>query len=305
MSQENSTVEGDCREALPIVAVDIGNARIKVGRFEASFGWQRDVDRAASPAGGGESGETPRRPGRSLPSPIDTLSFAGVRPAFDELSGWLDKAGLPTFSWWIGSVNRPATTILLDWLRDVRPNDPVMLLASTDLPLAIRVPEPDKVGVDRLLDAVAADVLREPGRPAVVVDMGTAITVDLVAADGAFCGGAILPGIAMSARALSEFTDLLPEVDVTDLPEPPPPVGKSTVEAMQSGLFWFAVGAIRELATRMAAGQEPPAASLPPMEPNLFLTGGAGAAVAALLGPEARLVPHLTLSGIALTAQAR
>jgi type III pantothenate kinase len=195
-------------------------------------------------------------------------------------------------------------------------------LAAGDLPLRVAVPRPDMVGVDRLLDAVAANRLRDASRPAVVVDVGTAITVDAVSADGVFLGGAILPGIGMSARALHEFTDLLPLIDVeqassllgessrvraTHQPQPmavrcthptslPPAVGRDTEAAMRSGLFWGAVGAIRELVARVAddAGSQP----------QVFLTGGAGPAVADLLGPDAHHVPHLTLAGIALTAQA-
>jgi len=129
----------------------------------------------------------------------------------------------------------------------------------------------------------------------VVVDVGTAITVDLVSRQGAFLGGAILPGIGMSARALHNFTDLLPLIDVSDLAGPPPALGTSTEQAMQSGLFWGAVGAIRQLVERL--GREAGGT------PEVFLTGGAGPAVAALLGPHARHVPHLTLAGIALAAR--
>lgn len=304
MSDGNGTVEEGSREELPIIAVDIGNARIKLGRFHASCGSRSDRDCAAASARGEELSAASFRSSQALPLPVATLALAGDKPAFDQLTGWLGKASLPVFSWWIGSVNRPATTALLDWLLDTRPHDPVTLLASTDLPIALRVAEPDRVGVDRLLDAVAANVLREPGRPAVIVDVGTAITVDLVAVDGAFCGGAILPGIAMSARALREFADLLPAVDIADFREPPAPVGKSTVEAMRSGLFWFAVGAVRELAARMAVEQQGSAALSASDEPHLFLTGGAGAVIAGLLGSQARLVPHLTLAGIALAARA-
>ena len=96
-------------------------------------------------------------------------------------------------------------------------------------------------GIDRLVDAVAANRLRKSHRPAAIVDVGTAITVDLVAADGAFLGGSILPGIALSARALHEFTDLLPLVDVGELVEPPPALGTDTEAAMRSGLFWGAM----------------------------------------------------------------
>jgi type III pantothenate kinase len=128
----------------------------------------------------------------------------------------------------------------------------------------------------------------------VVVDVGSAITVDLVSPAGVFLGGAILPGIAMSARAMNSFTDLLPRVDMSELAAPPPAVGTATDPAMRSGLFWGAVGAIRQLIERMAfeVGGDP----------EVFLTGGAAPAVAELLGPHARHVPNLTLSGIALAA---
>ena len=166
------------------------------------------------------------------------------------------------------------------------------LLSAADLPLAVRLDRPDMVGIDRLVDAVAVNRLRD-GRAAVIVDVGTAITVDLVAADGAFLGGSILPGLEMSARALHEFTDLLPFVDVSELSEPPPPLGTKTEEAMRSGLFWGTVGAIRQLVEELGreAGNHP----------QVFLTGGAGAAVAELLVPDAQFVPHLTLAGIALS----
>ena len=165
-----------------------------------------------------------------------------------------------------------------------------MLLTSGDLPLTVKLPRPDMVGVDRLLDGLAANRLRTPGRPAVVVDVGLAITVDLLDADGAFLGGAILPGIAMSARALHEFTDLLPQIDMAELAEPPPALGTATVAAMRSGLFWGAVGAVRQLVEQLTGNSDA----------EVFLTGGAGPVVAQLMGTAARYVPHLTLAGIAL-----
>jgi len=257
--------------SLPIVAVDIGNARIKVGLFC------------------GCSGE-------GLPEPEAVLALDGQRPEWGRLAGWVEGLGEPHLHWWMGSVNRPNTTRTLDWLRDRRPADPVALLAAGDLPLEVRLERPDMVGIDRLLAAVAANHLRAADRPAVVADLGTAITVDLVSSGGAFLGGAILPGIGMSARAMHEFTDLLPLVDMTELTDPPPALGTSTVGAMRSGLFWLAVGAIRELGARLSKELD--------REPEVFLTGGAGPAVATLIGPATRHEPHLTLGGIALTARA-
>ncbi len=249
----------------PIVAVDIGNNRIKLGWFDSAAG-----------------------PG--LPAPCYTLQITGEAPDLARIAGWL--AGRRA-SWWIGSVNRPTATRLVEWIRDYDPATPVTMMAAGDLPLQVALERPDMVGIDRLLDAVAVNHLRHPDRPAVVVDVGSAITVDLVSASGAFLGGAIAPGIGMSARALHAFTDLLPLVEALDLTSPPPALGVSTLTAIRSGLFWGAVGTIRELTTRLGAEVGGSA--------EVFLTGGAGPAVAELLGDEVHHVPHLTLAGIALS----
>ncbi len=293
----------------PLVAVDVGNARIKLGLF---------AKHCAEAA---------------IPEPLGILSLLGDAPELDQIGPWLAEARRTSFPtrpeeptsslsgpgertswktrptsttpahgvcglhWWIASVNRPAASRLIDWLHEHRPADHATLLACGDLPLTVRLPRPDMVGIDRLVDAVAVNRLRRPGSVAAIVDVGSAITVDLVSADGAFLGGAILPGIAMSARALHEFTDLLPLVDVSDLSTPPPALGTATEPAIESGLFWGSVGAIRELVERLGE-----TATGDARQPQVFLTGGAGAAVARLLGPHARYVPHLTLAGIALAA---
>jgi type III pantothenate kinase len=261
----------------PLIAVDVGNSRIKLGLFRQTVA-------------------------AGLPEPETTLHLTGRLPEFGQLHAWLESSSAAAedgkgedgrhLRWHIGSVNRPAASRLIDWLRDHRPDDEVMLLTSGDLSLAVKLPRPDMVGVDRLLDGLAANRVRMPGHMAVVVDAGSAITVDLVDADGAFLGGAILPGIAMSARALHEFTDLLPQIDMAELAEPPPALGTATVAAMRSGLFWGAVGAVRQLVEQLV-GQH---------DGEIFLTGGAGPIVAELMGTSARYVPHLTLAGIALAA---
>ncbi len=253
----------------PLVAVDVGNSRMKLGLFDR-----------ATPAG--------------LPEPRRTLHLTGDAPELNRVSQGLLEQIPGAVSWWIGSVNRPLSSRLTDWLHLHRPDDRVTLLASGDLPLRVALERPDMVGIDRLLDAVAANQLRRPDRPAIVIDVGSAITVNLVSADGAFRGGAILPGIGLSARALHAFTDLLPLVDLSELSTPPGPLGTATVPAMQSGLFWGAVGAIRELIRRLS-GQETE-------QVDVFLTGGAAPALADVLRDTARCVPHLTLAGIALTA---
>jgi type III pantothenate kinase len=255
----------------PLIAVDVGNNRMKFGCFDRGLQAQ-------------------------LPAPCATLEIDDEAPDLGLLSQWIHNRQDVPLSWWIGSVNRHACTRLIDWLRECRREDPVTLVSAGDLPLEVAVPRPDMVGIDRLIDATAANWLRDAGRSAVVVDVGSAITVDLVSSRGVFLGGAILPGIAMSARALHEYTDLLPLIDMTELTTPPAALGTATVPAMRSGLFWGAVGAIRQLTEQLAIGLND--------EPHLFLTGGAGPAVAELLGARAEHVPHLTLAGIALIAEA-
>jgi type III pantothenate kinase len=146
--------------------------------------------------------------------------------------------------------------------------------------------------------AVAVNELRQPSRAAIVVHVGSAITVNAVSSEGAFLGGAILPGIGMSARALHEFTDLLPLSEMTELRDAPEPLGISTVTALRSGLFWGAVGAMRELTARLGARLS---------RPQMFLTGGAAPSVAKFLVDAsdecACYVPHLTLAGVALSAR--
>jgi type III pantothenate kinase len=167
-----------------------------------------------------------------------------------------------------------------------------------DVPIAIHVDEPHRVGIDRLLGAFAANRLRHPQRAAIVVDLGTAITVDLVDAHGAFAGGAILAGIGLSARALAQHTDGLPAVKLDSFEHVPPALGKSTVKAIHAGVFWGAVGAIRQLAANLAAGLALP--------PEVFLAGGSSPQVAKVLSASkswsVRHVPHLVLAGIALAS---
>src|SRR4051812_29854162 len=115
------------------------------------------------------------------------------------------------------------------------------------IPLPVRVPRPDAVGADRLGDAWAATL--RFGAPLVVVNLGTATTVDAVSAGGAFLGGAILTGIDLGARALARGTAQLPQVDVAELPEP---IGTDTPSALASGLVLGHLGAVRELVIRMS-----------------------------------------------------
>jgi type III pantothenate kinase len=145
------------------------------------------------------------------------------------------------------SVVPAALDILRDFL-DRHSDAPVVVVRDDiPLPIALSVEAPDQVGTDRLCAAAAG--YERAQQACVIVDFGTAITVNAVGDDGSFLGGAILPGVGLGARALAEFTAALPRIQVT---EPTTALAGTTETAMQSGLFFGTRGAVRELVERIA-----------------------------------------------------
>ena len=118
------------------------------------------------------------------------------------------------------------------------------------LPIDVRVDEGTAVGPDRLVNTVAG--YDQFGGDLILVDFGTATTFDVVAADGAYVGGAIAPGVNLSLQALHEAAAALPHVDIA---KPQRVVGTNTVACMQSGVFWGYVGLVREICNRIKAEQ--------------------------------------------------
>lgn len=114
--------------------------------------------------------------------------------------------------------------------------------------IEVRIDKPSEAGADRLVNAVGAFVAY--GGPAIVIDSGTATTFDIVGADGAFEGGVILPGINLSLQALHEAAARLPRVEIRD---PGRIIGKDTVSAMQSGIYWGSIEMIEGLCRRIRA----------------------------------------------------
>ena len=114
------------------------------------------------------------------------------------------------------------------------------------MPVRTALVRADQTGVDRLLGAWTAWSIY--GAPVIVVDLGTATTVDVVDADGFFVGGAILPGAVVALDALIAHAPRLPRID---LGSPSGPSGDDTASAVRSGIVFSQVGAVRELVTRM------------------------------------------------------
>lgn len=165
--------------------------------------------------------------------------------------------------------------------------EPFVLQAGVKTGLKVRYRNPHEVGADRIAGAIGA-VLRRPASNVIVVDCGTATTLDVVTAEGDYLGGAILPGIGISVESLAGKTAKLPTVEIT---RPASALGRSTIESIQSGVYHGHAGAIRrlldELIREVFAGRKP----------YIIGTGG----FSRLLEPETlfdEIVPELVLLGL-------
>ncbi|MGH9309033.1 MAG: type III pantothenate kinase [Vicinamibacterales bacterium] len=161
--------------------------------------------------------------------------------------------------------------------------------ANAGIPIAYY--PPGDVGADRIVNAVAAREKYGQQGPIIVVDFGTATTLDVISADGAYIGGIICPGIGISAEALFQRAARLPRVEVR---KPESAIGQTTVNAMQAGLYFGYVemvdGLVRRIRGELADGERA----------VVIATGG----LADVLSSETRSIqhvePNLTLEGLRL-----
>ena len=126
--------------------------------------------------------------------------------------------------------------------------EPLVIGENARLGVEIRIDKPSEAGADRLVNSVGAHV-KYPGA-LIIVDSGTATNFDIVAADGAFEGGVIAPGINLSMQALHQAAARLPRVAIQ---KPKCVIGKDTVTAMQSGVFWGYMALIEGMIDRIKA----------------------------------------------------
>ena len=127
--------------------------------------------------------------------------------------------------------------------------EPMIMRPGIKTGLKIRYKDPKEVGTDRIADAIGA-VKLFPGRNLIVVDFGTATTVCAINKDREFLGGNILPGLRLSMDALEANTAQLPSVEIKPVRSS---IGRTTVESIQSGLYWSHVGMVKELTGRITA----------------------------------------------------
>ncbi|MFN4287209.1 MAG: type III pantothenate kinase [Brevundimonas sp.] len=124
--------------------------------------------------------------------------------------------------------------------------EPLVIGENVDLGIALRIDNPGEAGADRLVNAIGAHLSYRGDL--IVIDSGTATTFDIVAADGAFEGGIIAPGINLSLQALHDAAAKLPRIAIQ---RPARVIGKDTVTNMQSGIFWGYIGLIEGLVARI------------------------------------------------------
>jgi type III pantothenate kinase len=253
-----------------LLALDVGNTNITIGLFRA--GALLATRRATTAA-------------RATPDEIEVTLDGLLRLDGIALA---DLDGLA-----IASVV-PNLTSAVEAVADRR-GVPLLVASAGTVPLAIRVDRPSEVGADRLVNALAAARLH--GTPAVVVDFGTATTLDCIAADGAYVGGAIAPGLELGLEALAARTAKLPRIE---LRAPDRAIGKDTVTAMQSGTIFGYQALASGLLTRVR-GELADANGVAPADVRAILTGGLSAApwARALEGIDA-IDPDLTLKGLAI-----
>jgi type III pantothenate kinase len=244
---------------LQIVA-DLGNTRLKWGRLDESG---RLVEVLALPLD-------------------DPSAWASAWAEWDRLD--------PRNAWWaVSSVNPPVADRLEAFLQEQHVGRVSWIRSAAEVPVAKDVEGADTGGSDRALAVFAASRLMPAGRPGLVVMCGTAITVERLTAAGVWQGGAIAPGLWLTARALHLMTAQLPMIEVI---KAPPAWGRGTEQSLEAGIFWGIVGAVRELLARQRDDLDG--------DPWVVWTGGDAALLAPpVSGPDVRIEANLILLGIA------
>lgn len=248
---------------LMILVLDAGNTTIVLGVYDKeqlAFHWRMSTERH----------KTEDEYAMQLQA---FFSHAGM--SFNQISGII-----------ISSVVPPIMFVLEAMCKKYFHMKPLIIGPGVKTGLNIKYENPREVGADRIVNAVAAWKLY-PGQPIIIVDFGTANTYCYVNERGDYMGGAIAPGISISTEALYNKAAKLPRIEIAKTAQV---VGKNTVAAMQSGIFYGFIGQVEGIVSRMKAQSE--------QEPLVVATGG----IASLIANETKMIdivePFLTLQGL-------
>ncbi len=247
-----------------LFAIDVGNSNIVLGLYDGprlAEHWRLATYKD-------------RTPDEYAVTVLQLFALAGVAPA-------AVRAVI------LASVVPPLTPTFVDLCRQRFGVVPLVVGPEVDTGIVVRYANPTDVGADRIVNAVAAHTRYR--RATIIVDFGTATTFDFVTAAGEYLGGAIAPGVVISAEALVERTSKLPRVEIA---RPPAVVGRTTASSMQAGIFYGYVGLVDEIVTRIKREMGG--------DPAVVATGG----LAGLIAPETRTIndidEFLTLDGLRL-----
>lgn len=249
--------------AVNLLVMDVGNSRTQVGRVLGT-----DLDSTASYAN------------EAAPEIV-----AGIVERWATLPTDAPRAVL------LASVNDPVAQRLSSMISDQLSEEVYQIGSDIPVPIAEDLDPETITGIDRLLNAVAA--FETAQQACVIVDAGTAVTVDFIDGKGTFHGGAIAPGARMQLAALHNCTEALPDIDFAKPLDGQ--YGKSTSQAMLQGVYHGIRGMVWRLVEKYAEAYG--------AYPMVIVTGGDAAI---LFGEDElidRVVPHLTLLGIATCAR--
>jgi len=244
----------------PIIVVDIGNSAIHVATWHEG--------------------------NLKTPLAVDVADEAGLNKSFQAHLDAMSKQRVPPVV--IGSVVKAATDRVTALVEQTLDRRPLLVGGTIPLPMDVAVTDAKSVGVDRVCAAYAVFERLQTG--CISVDLGTAVTVDLVDDNGVFLGGAILPGLRLQLASLSEHTSTLPKI-APGIPELP--YGRDTAEAMQTGVCRGIAGAVRALVEGYATHLS--------RWPQVVATGGDAAFMKPHLEFVDTFVTDLTLRGIGLS----
>ena len=206
-----------------LLAIDIGNTNIVVGVFDGEklkATWRLGTD-------------VHKLEDEYAALLLDLLSMRGL--AFTDIDDAIISSSVP-----------PLVTVFEELCRRYFEATPMVVGPGIKTGVRISIENPREVGADRVVNAAAAHKLY--GGPLIVIDFGTATTLDAVSEEGDYLGGAIAPGIVISSEALFEHAAKLPRVELV---RPPKAIGRNSVSAMQSGIVFGYVGLIEGIVARM------------------------------------------------------
>ena len=250
-----------------LLALDAGNTNITIGVFDGSKLVRHWRLRTVHDQTSDEWGILMR----------NLFSLAGMN--LDRVHGMI-----------VASVVPPLDSTLAEMSRRYFNREPMFVNSHTDTGLTVLYDNPREVGADRIVNSVAA--LAKYGGPCVVVDLGTAITFDAISGNAEYLGGLICPGIGMSVQGLFTRTARLPLVDFR---EPERVIGNNTVNSMQAGLYYGAIGMIDGIVERL----------ITELGANTKVVATGGQAELVMRGSRylRHLDPDLTLEGLQLIWQ--